>query len=71
LALQGIGIVRLTRLTVAQAVLDGRLVPLLQEFSADQAVPIHALSAPPPSRAQSVGLREFLIERFTPPPWEF
>ena len=43
LALQGLGIVRLTRLTMARAIRDGELVPLLGEFSADEPVPIHAV----------------------------
>jgi DNA-binding transcriptional LysR family regulator len=43
LALQGIGIARLTRLTLVQAIASGRLVPLLRDYSADQPVPIHAL----------------------------
>src|SRR5262249_11182280 len=43
LGLQGIGIVRMTRLTIADAVRDGRLVCLLGEFSADEPVAIHAV----------------------------
>ena len=70
-ALQGIGIVRLTRLTVAQAVREGRLVSLLQDFSADEPVPIHAVY---PHRrhlsAKVTAFVNFLIEKFTPPPWE-
>jgi len=71
LALQGIGIVRLTRLTVAQAVRAGRLVSLLPEFSAEQPVPINAVYPHrrhlPPRVPAFV---DFLIEKFTPPPWE-
>jgi len=71
LALQGIGIVRLTRLTVAQAVRAGRLVSLLPEFSAEQPVPINAVYPHrrhlPPRVPVFV---DFLIEKFTPPPWE-
>ena len=71
LALQGIGIVRLTRLTVAHAIRAGRLVSLLEEFSADQPVPIHAVYPhrrhPAPKVSAFV---TFLIEKFTPPPWE-
>ena len=43
LALQGLGIVRLTRLTVAGAIRRGELVSLLKEFSAEEPVPIHAV----------------------------
>jgi DNA-binding transcriptional LysR family regulator len=71
LALQGVGIVRLTRLTVAQAVRAGELVSLLEAFSADEPVPIHAVyphrrHLPP----KVVAFIDFLIEKFTPPPWE-
>jgi DNA-binding transcriptional LysR family regulator len=71
LALQGIGIVRLTRLTVAQAVRAGRLVSLLPEFSADQPVPINAVYPHRRHLAPKVpAFVDFLIEKFTPPPWE-
>jgi DNA-binding transcriptional LysR family regulator len=71
LALQGIGIVRLTRLTLAQAIRDGALVPLLGDFSADEAVPIHAVYPHRRHLAPKVpAFVNFLIEKFTPPPWE-
>ena len=71
LALKGIGIVRLTRLTVAQAVRDGALVPLLGNFSADQPVGIHAVYPHRRHLAPKVpAFVNFLIEKFTPPPWE-
>lgn len=71
LALQGIGIVRLTRLTLAQAIRDGTLVPLLGDFSADEAVPIHAVYPHRRHLAPKVpAFVKFLIEKFTPPPWE-
>ncbi len=71
LALQGIGVVRLTRLTVAQAVRSGRLVSLLPEFSADQPVPINAVYPHRRHLAPKVpAFVDFLIEKFTPPPWE-
>ena len=71
LALQGIGIVRLTRLTVAQAVRSGRLVSLLPEFSADQPVPINAVYPHRRHLAPKVpAFVDFLIEKFTPPSWE-
>jgi len=70
-ALQGLGIVRLTRLTVAQAVREGRLVSLLAEFSADEPVPIHAVYPHRRHLAPKVpAFVDFLIEKFTPPPWE-
>ena len=71
LALKGIGIVRLTRLTVAQAVRDGALVSLLGDFSADQPVGIHAVYPHRRHLAPKVpAFVNFLIEKFTPPPWE-
>jgi DNA-binding transcriptional LysR family regulator len=71
MAVQGLGIVRLTRLTVAQAVRDGALVPLLAEFSADDPVAIHAVYPHRRHLAPRVtAFVNFLIEKFTPPPWE-
>ncbi|HYC65211.1 MAG TPA: substrate binding domain-containing protein, partial [Reyranellaceae bacterium] len=71
LALQGLGIVRLTRLTVGGAVRRGELVALLQDFSAEQPVPIHAVY---PHRrhlaAKVTAFVDFIAEKFTPPPWE-
>jgi DNA-binding transcriptional LysR family regulator len=71
LALQGIGIVRLTRLTVAQAVRTGRLVSLLPEFSAEQPLPINAVYPHRRHLAPKVpAFVDFLFEKFSPPPWE-
>jgi DNA-binding transcriptional LysR family regulator len=71
LALQGIGIVRLTRLTLTQAIRDGTLVPLLGAFSAEEAVAIHAVYPHRRHLAPKVpAFVNFLIEKFTPPPWE-
>ncbi len=71
LALQGIGIVRLTRLTLAHSIREGTLVPLLGDFSADEAVPIHAVYPHRRHLAPKVpAFVNFLIEKFTPPPWE-
>ena len=71
LALQGVGIVRLTRLTLAQAIRDGTLVPLLGAFSAEEAVTIHAVYPHRRHLAPKVpAFVNFLIEKFTPPPWE-
>jgi DNA-binding transcriptional LysR family regulator len=71
LALQGLGIVRLTRLTVADAVKRGDLVVLLQDHSAEEPVPIHAVY---PHRkhlaSKVVAFVDFTVEKFTPPPWE-
>lgn len=71
LALQGLGIVRLTRLTVAGAIKRGELVALLGEYSAEEPVPIHAVYPHRKHLASKVtAFVEFILERFTPPPWE-
>ena len=71
LALHGIGIARLTRLTLAGAIRDGTLVPLLGDFSAEEPVPIHAVYPHRRHLAAKVpAFVSFLIEKFTPPPWE-
>lgn len=71
LALQGVGIVRLTRLTLAQAIREGTLVPLLGAFSAEEAVAIHAVYPHRRHLAPKVpAFVNFLIDKFTPPPWE-
>jgi len=71
LALQGIGVVRLTRLTVAQAVRAGRLVSLLPEFSAEQPLPINAVYPHRRHLAPKVpAFVDFLFEKLSPPPWE-
>jgi DNA-binding transcriptional LysR family regulator len=71
LALQGLGIVRLTRLTVAGAIKRGELVALLQDYSAEEPVPIHALYPHRKHLASKVSaFVDFILEKFTPPPWE-
>lgn len=71
LALQGLGIVRLTRLTVADAIKRGELVSLLEEFSAEEPVPIHAVYPHRRHLAPKVtAFVDFIIEKFTPPPWK-
>ncbi|MBL6616254.1 MAG: LysR family transcriptional regulator [Reyranella sp.] len=71
LALQGVGIVRVTRLTLTQAIRNGSLVPLLSEFSAEEPLAIHAVYPHRRHLAPKVpAFVNFLIEKFTPPPWE-
>jgi len=70
LALQGLGIVRLTRLTVAAAIKRGELVTLLNDYSAEEPVPIHAVYPHRKHLASKVAaFVEFTLEKFTPPPW--
>jgi DNA-binding transcriptional LysR family regulator len=50
---------------------DAALVPLLDDFSADQPVAIHAVYPHRRHLAPKVpAFVNFLIEKFTPPPWE-
>jgi DNA-binding transcriptional LysR family regulator len=71
LALQGLGIVRLTRLTLTNAIRRGELVPLLQDYSAEEPVPIHAIYPHRRHLASKVtAFVDFIFEKFTPPPWE-
>jgi DNA-binding transcriptional LysR family regulator len=71
LGLQGLGIVRLTRLTLAAAIRRGDLVPLLQDYSAEEPVPIHAVYPHRKHLASKVtAFIDFIFEKFTPPPWE-
>src|SRR3954470_5109187 len=71
LALQGLGIVRLTRLTVAGAIKRGELTALLQDYSAEEPVPIHAVYPHRKHLASKVtAFVDFIREKFTPPPWE-
>jgi len=71
LALQGLGIVRLTRLTVAGAIKRGELVVLLQDYSAEEPVPIHAVYPHRKYLASKVtAFVDFIFEKFSPPPWE-
>ena len=58
LALQGLGIVRLTRLTVAGAIKRGELVSLLQRlFRRGTGADLRGISAPKTSGLQSDGVR--------------
>ena len=71
LALQGLGIVRLTRLTVAGAIRSGELVSLLKDFSAEEPVPIHAVYPHRRHLAPKVtAFADFIAKKFTPPPWQ-
>jgi len=71
MAQQGLGIVRLTRLTVAGAVKSGELVSLLEAFRAEEPIPIHAVYPHRRHLAPKVtAFIEFILEKFSPPPWE-
>lgn len=71
LALQGLGIVRLTRLTLAGAVRRGELVTLLDDYAAEEPIPIHAVYPHRRHLAPKVtAFVDFVVEKFSPPPWE-
>lgn len=71
LAQQGLGIVRLTRLTVAGAIKTGELVSLLDAFRAEDPIPIHAVYPHRRHLAPKVtAFIDFIREKFSPPPWE-
>jgi DNA-binding transcriptional LysR family regulator len=71
MAQQGLGIVRLTRLTVAGAVKSGELISLLEGFRAEEPIPIHAVYPHRRHLAPKVtAFIEFILEKFSPPPWE-
>jgi DNA-binding transcriptional LysR family regulator len=71
LALQGLGIVRLTRLTLTGAIKRRELVPLLLDYSAEEPVPIHAVYPHRKHLASKVmAFVDFIVEKFSPPPWE-
>ncbi len=71
MALQGLGIVRLTRLTVASAVKSGELISLLENFRAEDPIPIHAVYPHRRHLAPKVtAFIEFILEKFSPPPWD-
>jgi len=71
LAVHSLGIVRLTRLTVAGAIRSGELVSLLKEFSAEEPVPIHVVYPHRRHLAPKVtAFVDFIRRKFTPPPWE-
>jgi DNA-binding transcriptional LysR family regulator len=71
LGLQGLGVVRLTRLTLTASIKRGELVLLLQDYSAEEPVPIHAIYPHRKHLASKVtAFVDFILEKFTPPPWE-
>ena len=71
LGLQGLGVVRLTRLTLTASIKRGELVPLLQDYSAEEPVPVHAIYPHRKHLASKVtAFVDFILEKFTPPPWE-
>lgn len=72
LLLDGVGLCYAADFGIAEAVRDGRLIPVLQEASVPTTWPIYA--AYPARKHLAAKVRvfvDFLVERFTPrPPWE-
>ncbi|MBY0337168.1 MAG: LysR family transcriptional regulator [Acetobacteraceae bacterium] len=64
MALDGLGIIRVTRFLVEDAIADGRLLPLLEDAHASEPVPIWALMAPGRQHVPRIrAFVDFLAER--------
>jgi DNA-binding transcriptional LysR family regulator len=71
LALQGLGIIRLSDLIVGPAVRDGRLVPLLVDAHQPEPLPLHAVYAAGRRRPPRLdAVIQFLVEKFADSPWK-
>jgi DNA-binding transcriptional LysR family regulator len=71
LAIEGVGIVRLGEIAVANAIRNGLLEPLLQDSHESESFPLWAVM--PPGRQRALKVRvflDFLIERFGSAPWQ-
>lgn len=70
LALQGLGVIRLSDLIVGPAIRDGRLVPLLLDAHQPEPLPLHAVYAPGRRRPPKLdAVLQFLVEKFASSPW--
>jgi DNA-binding transcriptional LysR family regulator len=70
LAISGTGIIRFGDIIVAQALRDGRLVPLLEDWQQPASFPLWATFLPGRQRAPRVkAFLDFLMERFGTAPW--
>ena len=70
LAVEGVGIVRLGELAVARALMNGTLVPLLQDVQIREGYPLWALLPPGKQRSSKVKVfLEFLAECLGRSPW--
>jgi DNA-binding transcriptional LysR family regulator len=71
LALQGLGVIRLSDLIVGPAVRDGRLVPLLVDAHQPEPLPLHAVYAAGRRRPPRIdAVIQFLVEKFGDSPWK-
>lgn len=65
MAIAGLGISRLADFMMADAVREGKLVPLLTDMHLDEPFPIHALTVPGRHRAPRIkAFIDFLVEKF-------
>ena len=70
LALQGLGIIRLSDIIVGPAIRSGRLVPILTDVHRPEPLPLHAVYPPFRRRPPKVGaVIDFLVEKFGSVPW--
>jgi DNA-binding transcriptional LysR family regulator len=70
LAINGVGIVRFGDITVAQAIQDGRLIPVLESLQQRESFPLWATFQPGRQRTPRVkAFVDFLMERFDTAPW--
>jgi DNA-binding transcriptional LysR family regulator len=70
MAMEGLGIVRLTDLTVGDALKSGALVRVLADYDYREAVPLQVVMPPGKHRQPKVtAMLDFLIEQFAHAPW--
>ena len=70
LAVAGAGIIRFGDIIVAQAIREGRLVPLMESLQQPEGFPMWAILQPRRLRTPRVkAFLDFLLERFGPAPW--
>jgi DNA-binding transcriptional LysR family regulator len=68
--LAGLGIARMNEFIVADALRDGRLVPLLQEYRADEGLAMRLIYAPERHRLPRVAaMVDFMASTFSGRPW--
>ena len=70
LAINGAGIIRFGDIIVAEAIRNGRLVPLLEDLQQAESFPLWATFLPGRQRTPRVkAFLDFLMERFGNAPW--
>ncbi len=71
MVLAGMGIAYTADFLIHEAIRDGQLVPLLQEYTAPQIWPIHAVYPARKHLAAKVrAFVDYLADSFSPPPWK-